>query len=94
MWPDRVSNPGPLTCESDALPTVLRVPAPFCKGMSPSSTRRSTPTPLRVDCMAGETVLWQVTQSGGMHLQITSERLSHECLANSNFYSFHRQTGE
>ena len=27
MWPDRVSNPGPLTYESGALPTVLRGPA-------------------------------------------------------------------
>ena len=27
MWPDRVSSPGPLTYESDALPTALRVPA-------------------------------------------------------------------
>ena len=27
MWPDRVSNPGPLTYESGALPTALRVPA-------------------------------------------------------------------
>ena len=27
MWPDRVSNPGPLAPESDALPTVLRGPA-------------------------------------------------------------------
>ena len=26
MWPDRVSNPGPLTYESGALPTVLRGP--------------------------------------------------------------------
>ena len=24
MWPDRVSNPGPLVLESDALPTALR----------------------------------------------------------------------
>ena len=24
MWPDRVSNPGPLTFESGALPAVLR----------------------------------------------------------------------
>ena len=24
MWPDRVSNPGPLTYESGALPTKLR----------------------------------------------------------------------
>ena len=27
MLPDRVSNPGPLTYESDALPIVLRGPA-------------------------------------------------------------------
>ena len=27
MWPDWVSNPGPLPFESDALPTALRGPA-------------------------------------------------------------------
>ena len=27
MWPDRVSNPGPLALESEALPTALRGPA-------------------------------------------------------------------
>ena len=27
MWPDRVSNPGPLTYESGARPTALRAPA-------------------------------------------------------------------
>ena len=27
MWPERVSNPGPLTYESDVLPTALRGPA-------------------------------------------------------------------
>ena len=27
MWPGRVSDPGPLTYESDALPTALRGPA-------------------------------------------------------------------
>ena len=27
MWPDRVTNPGPLTYESGALPTALRGPA-------------------------------------------------------------------
>ena len=27
MWPDRVSNPGPLTYESGALPAALRGPA-------------------------------------------------------------------
>ena len=28
MWPDLVSNPGPLALESNVLPTVLRSPAP------------------------------------------------------------------
>ena len=27
VWPDRISNPGPLALESDALPTALRGPA-------------------------------------------------------------------
>ena len=31
MWPDRVSNQGPLPHDSDALPTALRGPAK--KGM-------------------------------------------------------------
>ena len=26
MWPDRLSNPGPLTYESGAIPTALRGP--------------------------------------------------------------------
>ena len=30
MWPDWVSNPGPLTYESGALPTALRGPAGIC----------------------------------------------------------------
>ena len=37
MWPDRVSNPGPLTYESGALQTALRGLAPrryFCFGSS------------------------------------------------------------
>ena len=32
MWPDRVSNPGPLTYESGALPTAQRGPAWCCGG--------------------------------------------------------------
>ena len=32
MLPDRVSNPGPLTYESGALPIALRGPGLFCKG--------------------------------------------------------------
>ena len=31
MWPDRVSNPGPLTLESHAIPTALSGPAPALK---------------------------------------------------------------
>ena len=31
MWPDRVSNPGPLTYESGALPTALRGQATVCQ---------------------------------------------------------------
>ena len=32
MLPDRVSNPGPLTYESGALPIALRGPAPYVEG--------------------------------------------------------------
>ena len=31
MWPDQVSNPGPMVLESDALPTVLHGPAMYNK---------------------------------------------------------------
>ena len=33
MLPDRVSNPGPLTYESDALPIALRGPAPHAENL-------------------------------------------------------------
>ena len=33
MWPDRVSNPGPLTYESGALPTALRGSAAALVGL-------------------------------------------------------------
>ena len=33
MWPDRVSNPGPLTYESGALPTALRCLAVAFQGI-------------------------------------------------------------
>ena len=35
MLPDRVSNPGPLTYESGALPIALRGPAYVCKATLP-----------------------------------------------------------
>ena len=31
MWPELVSNPGPLALESDALPTTPRGPASFIR---------------------------------------------------------------
>ena len=38
MWSDRVSNPGPLTYESGALPTALRGPAWWIIGQSFEAT--------------------------------------------------------
>ena len=37
MLPDRVSNPGPLTYESGALPIALRSPAKSVRSMSPKA---------------------------------------------------------
>ena len=34
MLPDRVSNPGPLTCELGALPIALRGPAALANGLT------------------------------------------------------------
>ena len=34
MWPDSVSNPGPVAHESDELPTALRGPADCCLAFS------------------------------------------------------------
>ena len=39
MWPDRVSNPGPLTYDSGALPTALRGPAKSLKDIMQSSIK-------------------------------------------------------
>ena len=41
MLPDRVSNPGPLTYESGALPIALRGPA-MCNGI-PFTVKKSSP---------------------------------------------------
>ena len=38
MLPDRVSNPGPLTYESGALPIALRGPALKCSNLHPSAS--------------------------------------------------------
>ena len=40
MWPDRVSNPGPLTSESSALPTALRSARRFQHEMTHSKTHK------------------------------------------------------
>ena len=42
MLPDRVSNPGPLTYESSALPIALRGPAKFCGNLLESPRQMST----------------------------------------------------
>ena len=42
MLPDQVSNPGPLTYESGALPIALRGPARICK-----KAIRAIPSPLK-----------------------------------------------
>ena len=39
MWPDRVSNPGPLTYEAGALPIALRGPACSVGKITPVSDR-------------------------------------------------------
>ena len=59
MWPDRVLNPGPLTYESDALPTALsgpadtlnlpvKMPSEVCN-LSPSSCRYALLEPEKVN---------------------------------------------
>ena len=48
MWPDRVSNPGPLTYESGALLTVLRGPAPLADSESDYTWKYMTPEKLFV----------------------------------------------
>ena len=37
MWPDRVSNPGPLTYESGAIPTALCGPARYSGTLTPTA---------------------------------------------------------
>ena len=46
MWPDRVSNPGPLILESDALPTALCDPRTACVNFVKGSVQRSSTGPL------------------------------------------------
>ena len=50
MLPDRVSNPGPLTYKSGALPTALRGPAAFENVMSPLLTTQLIFEQLGPDC--------------------------------------------
>ena len=45
MLPDRVSNPGPLTYESGALPIVLRGPAPWFDKTDIDMMEKSTSVP-------------------------------------------------
>ena len=55
MWPDQVSNPGPLTYESGALPTALGGPAIFpiigkkiINHRSPMQIEKSQPSGQRI----------------------------------------------
>ena len=48
MWPDRVSNPGPPTYESGALPIALRGPASRKVGISLSTVHLSLKKHLKV----------------------------------------------
>ena len=52
MLPDRVSNSGPLTYESDALPIALRGPAIFEAVQSPNKLGISG-TLFRIKCVHG-----------------------------------------
>ena len=49
MWPDRVSNPGPLTYESGALPTALRGPA--ANSADPDQTPHNVASDLGLHCL-------------------------------------------
>ena len=42
MLPDQVSNPGPLTYESGALPIALRGPAKFCLSNNSKTTKANS----------------------------------------------------
>ena len=42
MWPYRVSNPGPMNYESDALPAALRGPAKYSSQTCPRESTKGT----------------------------------------------------
>ena len=48
MWPDWVSNLGPLALESDALPTALRGPAPQTVGSFRTDLLHVSPGKLQI----------------------------------------------
>ena len=68
MLPDRVSNPGPLTYESGALPIALRGPAP---GLHMYMTKQFAPIKI--------THFYKLVSI--LLLQVLSHVLSHYCRA-------------
>ena len=64
MLPDRVSNPGPLTYESGALPTGLRGPKIVCKSCLSSFTTvkkilLKVPKVVCKSCLSSFTTVWK-----------------------------------
>ena len=55
MYPGRVSNPGPLTYESGALPTALRGPATLGRDQCMTTAEVSAATDLYILRMEGQT---------------------------------------
>ena len=53
MWPDRVSNPGPLALESEELPNALRGPAigQRAKQLIPDEAAHDKPSHLDLRCL-------------------------------------------
>ena len=63
MLPDRVSNPGPLTYESGALPIALRSPAPYLE----------VPSYLKLRDLQSNLTSYPQNQHGNKHTQKTDE---------------------
>ena len=72
MWPDRVSNLGPLTYESGALPTALRGPAEKDENIDSELSQLFLEIRLQQKCFCKIVtgVLWK------SHLEISSVYLS------------------
>ena len=75
MLPDRVSNPGPLTYESGALPIALRGPAPFmdmCQNYFKNRNSNTKEINKRKNANSQQNlaVFWAATDSENIIIQI------------------------